>query len=114
MITTGDLTTNAITATITPGYSLTAGINDKEAGIINDALSIYPNSFARQINIKMNDFKPNKFELSVFNVLGAEAIKIIVVQQLTTLETSSLPAGIYFYQVNFNNIIIQTEKQIAQ
>jgi hypothetical protein len=46
--------------------------------------------------------------------LGKEVINKTITKQLTTLETSNLPSGIYFYKVIGNDKIIQSGKLISQ
>lgn len=107
----GDLTTDKITNTLPLGCStVSTGITVNE----NNALSIYPNPFTNQINIKLNESQINKCEFRVYNVLGAEVMYTTILKQVTTIETSNLPSGIYFYQVNSSNKTIQTGKLIAQ
>jgi len=78
-------------------------------------IAIYPNPFTYQINIKLNDaFQINNCELVLYNVLGAEVLNIAMSKQVTTIETSSLPAGIYFYKIINKNKTIQSGRLISQ
>ncbi|MES2592845.1 MAG: ice-binding family protein [Bacteroidota bacterium] len=110
LIITGDLTTDSATVTIPTGCGVTTGINETE----KNSLNIYPNPFTNQVNIKIDESQINKYEFRLYNMLGDEVMNLSVSQQVTTLETSKLPAGIYFYQVNANNKIIQSGKLISQ
>jgi len=56
----------------------------------------------------------NNCELSLYNVFGQEVMKTTLSKQSTTLETSELPSGIYFYRVTSNNKVIQSGKLISQ
>lgn len=115
LITTGELTSDAITAIIPPGCStITTEISDSEIENENSALSIYPNPFTNLINIKINGSLISKCEFKVYNVLGAEVMNSTVTEQLTTLETSDLPPGIYSYKVIDNNKTIQSGRLISQ
>jgi hypothetical protein len=110
--TTGTLTTAAITA-VKPTSCTTTGISSFDA-TTNNAVTIYPNPFVNQINILVNDSQINKCELRIYNVLGAEVMNTLITKQTTTLETSNLTSGIYFYKIIDSNKIIQTGKLISQ
>ena len=109
----GDITTDAITNTLPQGCStITTGISTFKSE--NDALSIFPNPFSNQINIKINELQFYNSEFRMVNILGAEVMNTTIVKNITTIETGNLPSGVYFYKVNFNNKIIQAGKIIAQ
>lgn len=115
LIVTGDITTDSATVTMTPGCSsLTTDITNNNIESTKNALSIYPNPFTNQLNIKIDELQINKYEFRLYNVLGDEVMNFSVSQQVTTLETNKLPTGIYFYQVNSNNKMIQSGKLISQ
>lgn len=78
-------------------------------------LSFYPNPFNTSLNIQLNDNSIlNNNNLKVYNLLGAEVISINLIKTITTVETSDLPSGIYFYKLTSNNKTIQSGKLIAQ
>jgi hypothetical protein len=52
--------------------------------------------------------------MKIYNVLGAEVMNTTLTKQLTTLETSNLPSGIYFYKITGKNKIIQSGRLISQ
>lgn len=109
----GDLTTDAITNSLPPGCStITTDIRNNE--IENNAVNVYPNPFTNFVNIKINESPISKCEFRLFNILGAEVMFTSLLKEVTTIETTQLPSGIYFYQVNANNKIVQTGKIIAQ
>jgi hypothetical protein len=113
LITTGALTTTAITAII-PSVCNPAGISTFDKANTN-AVAIYPNPFSTFTTIKINDASQiNKYELRIYNVLGVEMMTTILTKQLTILETSNFPSGIYFYKVIYNNQEIQSGKLISQ
>jgi len=99
--------------------SLTAcnstGIASFDNGNINKAVVIYPNPFTSSINIMIKDASQiNKAELRIYDVLGKEVINTIITKQITTLNTISLPSGIYLYKVIGNNKNIQSGKLVSQ
>ncbi|MFH0894656.1 MAG: ice-binding family protein [Bacteroidota bacterium] len=113
LTTTGALNTSAITATMPPGCNPT-GIAPFDAANTNEAVTIYPNPFSTSTTIMINDASQIKeVELRMYNVLGKEVMNTTLTKQLTTLETSNLPSGIYFYKV-ISNKIIQSGKLVSQ
>ena len=97
-----------------PGCNPT-GIAPFDAANTNEAVTIYPNPFSTSTTIMINDASQIKeVELRMYNVLGKEVMNTTLTKQLTTLETSNLPSGIYFYKVISNNKIIQSGKLVSQ
>jgi hypothetical protein len=85
-----------------------------DPGTINNTISIYPNPFSTSLNIIINDTTQiSRVKLSICDILGAEVIKKTLTKKSTTLGTSNLPSGIYFYKVIDNNKIIQSGKLIS-
>jgi len=72
-------------------------------------------SLILSLDIIINDaWQINKFELRMYNVLGAEVMNTTLTKHLTTLETRNLPSGIYFYKIIDNNKIIQSGRLVLQ
>lgn len=113
LVISGDVLTDSVTANMSPGCSLLstdiAGVGESK-----DVLTIYPNPFVDQINIRMNNLPVNQCELKVYNLLGAEVMTTAVTQQITTLEATELPEGIYFYRVKSGNVTVQTGKLVSK
>ncbi|MEX2428450.1 MAG: T9SS type A sorting domain-containing protein, partial [Bacteroidales bacterium] len=79
------------------------------------AVNIYPNPFTTSLYIAIDDVSQiNNCELKIYSVLGNEVISTTVTKQLSTIETSNLPCGIYFYKVIDKGILIQSGKLISQ
>lgn len=110
--TTGTLTTAAVTVTMPTGC-LSVGFADNEN--TTDAVTVYPNPFSATATIVLNDASQiSNCEMSLYNVYGQEVLKSTLNTQSTTLDTSKLPSGIYFYQVIGNGKMIQSGKLISQ
>jgi hypothetical protein len=63
----------------------------------------------------LNDIsKNNSYDLNIYNVLGKMVISTVITNQVTTLETSQLRSGIYFYKVTESGNLIQSGKLISQ
>ncbi|MFZ4398917.1 MAG: T9SS type A sorting domain-containing protein [Bacteroidales bacterium] len=79
------------------------------------AIQFYPNPFDSYTNININDASLlNDTELRIYNVLGEILIYKHIIKQITTIETSNLPSGVYFYNLNVNNKTIQSGKLISR
>lgn len=117
LTTTGALTTTAINAvaTMIPSNCAPVSVPSLDAANTNEAVTIYPNPFSTSITIMINDAAQiNSYEMRIYNVLGAEVMNTTLTKQLTTLETSNLPSGIYFYKITGNNKTIQSGKLVSQ
>lgn len=78
-------------------------------------VSISPNLFNSFTTIKLNDVsKTGNYKVKIYNVLGAEVLQSDLTNQLTTLNTSNLHSGIYFYKVMENNKVVQSGKLISK
>jgi len=113
LTTNGALTTTATTTTII-SVCTPASIYSFDIENATEAIHIYPNPFITSINILLNRQPNSTYELKIYDVLGAEIINTNIINQLTTLETSELPSGIYFYKVISNNKIIQSGTLVSQ
>jgi len=115
MTTNGNLTTDTstITGTMIPGDCATLDVASING--MNEAVNIYPNPFGASVTIAVNDIsKMDNYQVRIYNVLGEEIMNTSIIAQTTTIETSKLPSGIYFYQIVGNNQLIQSGKLIAQ
>ncbi len=80
-----------------------------------NAVSIYPNPFTSTLSIVLNnDLLSNKSSIKIYNALGAEVISTDITKSVTTIDTSNLPPGIYFYRAITNNKTIQSGRLIAE
>jgi hypothetical protein len=111
LLTTGALSTSAVTVTM-PTLCNPIGISSIKAG---KAVNIYPNPFSSSIDVVINDsWQISKCQLRVYNVLGKEVMNTSVTKETTTLNTSNLPSGVYFYRIIGNNKTIQSGKLVSQ
>ena len=96
-----------------PGNCSTLGIESINGE--DNAVNIFPNPFRASVTVTVNEDAPlSNCELNIYNVLGQQVLNTSITQQSTTVETSKLPSGIYFFKVINNNIIIQNGKLISQ
>jgi hypothetical protein len=83
----------------------------KEAVKENNALSIYPNPFANQFLVS---YKPtHNTVVEVYNLLGNQILTQQITQQLTLLDLSNQPNGVYFVRVIDGKEVL-TKKVIKQ
>jgi len=116
LATVGLVNTAAITAIMptVPSSCIITGISVSETGNATEAISLYPNPFTTSIEVLINDdSKGFNFDFRLYNMLGEEVINIPITQQLSTLETGSLPSGIYFYKISDKRKIVQSGKLIS-
>ena len=106
----GAFTTDSI-STMMPSGCVGLGVTTLET---NESLNIYPNPFTNQLTILLNTTPAEKCEFILYNVLGAEMINSMIVNQSSTFDTSTLPSGVYFYKVMSNGTIIQTGKLVSK
>jgi hypothetical protein len=78
-------------------------------------LIIAPNPFGSftTINLK-DDSKYENCTFSIYNMVGVEVMSSSVSKQVITLDTSRLPAGVYFYKLSDKTKIIQSGKLISE
>ncbi|TRZ48010.1 DUF3494 domain-containing protein [bacterium] len=117
LTTTGELMTTAMNAIapVIPSYCTTVSIPLVDAPKANDVVTIYPNPFSAFATIMINDASLIKeIEFKLYTVLGEEVMKETLTKQLTTLDTSNLPLGIYFYQIISNKKTVQSGKLVSR
>ena len=108
----GALTANSVTTTLASTCNAT-GIAPVNSG--NKTVTFYPNPFSSSVNITINGNSQIKnTELLIYNILGKQVVNKLITKQLTTLETSNIPSGIYFYKINIDNKTIQSGKLISK
>ncbi|MGD0709620.1 MAG: ice-binding family protein [Bacteroidales bacterium] len=115
LTTVGTLITDSVHvfAPMVPGDCITVDIKPVDA--TNEMVTIYPNPFNSSVTIMINDATQiSNYELRIYNVLGEEVMNTNILKQLTTLKTSNISSGIYFYKVIGNDKTIQTGKLISQ
>jgi hypothetical protein len=110
LATVGDFHTSAITA-ISDADCGTSGIDMIDG---EDAITVYPNPFTNSLTLSMNDdvvVENSAFVL--YTVLGEEIMRTEIRVTSTTIETATIPSGVYFYKVIANNQTIQSGKLMA-
>jgi len=117
LTTTGELMTTAMNAVapVIPSYCATVSIPLGDNPRVNNAVTIYPNPFITSISVMINDASLiNEMEFKLYSILGEEVMKETLTNQLTTLDTSNLPLGLYFYQIISNKKTVQSGKLVSR
>ena len=73
---------------------------------------VYPNPNNGTFGIKLQETTPNHL-IILYNQLGEKIKTIKVVSELTTVDVSGLPTGIYFVQLTDQNDIVDVQKVIV-
>jgi len=114
LTTTGALTSASITSIMPINCSVTDAptVNADKS---NTVLTVSPNPFNSFATISLNDEMKNTiYDLKIYNQMGQAVISTIISNPVTTLTTSQLHSGIYFYKVSSNGKMVQSGKLISQ
>jgi hypothetical protein len=82
---------------------------DEKMASEEPAFVLYPNPGNNFINIE-NPFSGSKFRFSMFNVFGSKVFETTISDDLTPVNTSNIPKGLYFYNIGNPLDIIQSGK----
>lgn len=111
LTTNGIFTTNNSTA-IVPTMCSATSIGSFST---TNAIALYPNPFTTSFNIQLNSISTaEQVQVSIYNVIGEEVVHQSLTTQLTTIDMSNLPSGIYFYKVVNQTTTIQTGRLVSQ
>jgi len=114
LTTTGALTTAAINMTI-PTKLLPTSIQEPISETGKELVAITPNPFNSYISLTINDeSKMDQYVLTIYNVMGKVVLRNNITEQNTTVDTSNIPSGLYFYKIIANNQTIQSGKLISR
>lgn len=109
--TTGALSTAAVNVAIQTDCTLT-NIHTPET--VKDIVTLSPNPFSSFISLFIIDESEiDNCELIIYNELGVEVLRNLVTKQSTTVNTSTLSRGFYFYKIVTKNQTIQSGKLIS-
>jgi len=113
--TSGAISTEIISTVMVPDCSNTVTAIGMESQNTTTILTISPNPFKASTTVVLSDqTNLNNYLLKIYNVMGKEVLSTILSTKVTTLKTSDLKSGIYFYKVTENDKTIQSGKLISQ
>lgn len=112
----GAMATNANTsaATIDTNLCVTTGTPTSINNVVLENITLYPNPFQQELNIRIDNSQVNSYSLRITNALGVEVVRQILGQDNNTIEVGHLASGIYFYQLSNGNQLLKSGKLIAQ
>ena len=112
--TSGALNTSAMTS-IMPVLCPITAVQSVSFEQMSQVLTVTPNPFNSFATINLVDATDvNKYDLTVYDVVGKTVLKASIIQATTTLNTDQLHSGIYFYKVMDHGQLIQSGKLISQ
>lgn len=80
-----------------------------------NAVSVYPNPFATEINLIINDASIiGKSEIRIYNILGAEVLSTLIDKPVTIIHTDDLPSGVYIYTIFSGDKTLQKGRLISR
>ncbi|MEX2485225.1 MAG: ice-binding family protein [Brumimicrobium sp.] len=116
----GSLSTNAITSAadidVTECDTQVGGDpwTSVDENDMSNAISVYPNPFNNEINIKVENNDNERLVLKLYNSLGVELNSSSLKNGTNTIDMSTLSSGVYFYKVIGNNTIVKSGKLVSQ
>lgn len=111
----GALETHAITGAAAIPSGCATVVATTEVQETQNSVRIYPNPFRNTTTIQINDAAQiSKAELRIYNALGVEVMNKILTNHSTTIDTSNLPSGMYFFTVTDSDNTIQSGIMISQ
>ncbi|MCU0360421.1 MAG: T9SS type A sorting domain-containing protein [Bacteroidia bacterium] len=72
----------------------------KNENLLSSSVKVYPNPFNSEVSL--NNTSGSALTLSLIDINGKEIRNAIVTDQVFTMDTESLPSGVYFLKVNSN------------
>ncbi|MFL5762723.1 MAG: ice-binding family protein [Bacteroidia bacterium] len=113
LTTSGAMSTAAINAVASPlpTNCATVGISNYTEA---PKIELYPNPFSTSLTIAVKDMLlSGSSDFRIYNILGEEVLHKAIADQETIINTATLPAGIYFYQLVYDKKIIQSGKLVS-
>lgn len=112
LTTTGNMSTAAIVATMPPGCFW---LGVEPTAVSAEPATVFPNPFSTNLTITVNDATlVGKSQVTIYNVLGEEMMIVAILNESTTIPTTSLPVGVYFYTLTGNGRTIQAGRLVSQ
>jgi hypothetical protein len=100
--------------TITQNVSTCAGIDNINLNKTLGGVEVYPNPASSVLNVKCSVFNGSVTKLEIVNCLGQIVLTEQISSQITQLEISQFPKGIYFMQIFEGKRIIESKKIVKE
>lgn len=112
LTTDGNLTTDSIRVTVPASLCNTVGISSIDNK--SDVVVVFPNPFSESLNLTINEvIKFKSLEFVLYNSLAEQVVYKTITEANTTIVLNS-SAGLYFYQILNDGIVIQSGKLISK
>ena len=89
------------------------GVDESVVSGRRSAVSIYPNPSSTTITVEMLE-SSHKFQLSIFNLNGQEAMNLEVAESFAKVDISHLSRGMYFVRVLYDDNKVQVGKFVRK
>ena len=115
LTTDGAISTSAIQQILTAGCStLSTGFDTSTLESVTAEANISPNPFSSLITVKLSeDIKGANYKLIILNMTGAEIFQTNLSGTSTSINTSEISPGLYFYRIIYDGKILQNGKIIS-
>jgi len=111
LTTAGSLSTVAVSVAMPIGCGVTS-VNELGK---SEQVTIAPNPFGKSIAVTLSNLsQTTTYKFKMYSMVGVEILSTTLSNSSTTVETNSIPSGIYFYKITGNDTIIETGKLIAE
>ena len=89
-------------------------VEDISGDEANKVAVLYPNPFVGSVNaVLKSTVGLDEADLVIYNTLGVQVIESVLTREAQTFEAHHLPAGVYYYRVISQGVIIQTGKLVS-
>lgn len=90
-----------------------SSINDPNN--IDSKIQLYPNPAKDRLTVLFSDFDfSKKIKLIIVNTFGQTIKQVLICNALTSIEINNIIPGLYFYQLQDNDVILKTGKIIIE
>jgi len=115
LTTSGIISVATATAIVPALCTIITGVNSTQTSNQKLTVTIAPNPISSTTTVVLNgDSKVGDYNLVIYSSMGNEVINIPLNKKTTTLTTTNLHQGIYFFKVMSNNKLIQSGKLISE
>ena len=115
--TTGTVQTSAVTivAPTSPNNCSNIDPTTFNGNVTDNVVTLYPNPFGSTLTVRVDNIPLNAItELKIYNTKGVEVYSIAIINNVTVIETTKLPAGSYYYKIFNNATVKQSGKLISE
>jgi hypothetical protein len=82
--------------------------------ILKGKILLYPNPVSEKLTVELKYSLDNTEVITIFDIQGRISLKQELLKQVSVIDVSTLPTGLYFYQISGINLQSQTGKIIIR